>query len=552
LEQPGIEQRLRLRAYLRGNALTAFGKAHGFEYIHNYEDFARRVPLADYDDLQPWIEGIRRGESNVLTQEAITHLVPTSGTSSARKLIPFTAGLQREFNAAIGPWLVDLFRQAPGVIGGSAYWSVTPVTDNFASGAIGERPLGWRSASRSEGQPQNPGAEVLTPLQPKGRAPISCAIPIGFDSDSAYLGGARKRLVDAIMAVPTAVQQAGSLEAFRYVTLLALLRCRELRLISVWHPSFLSLLLDALPSQWEKLLADVERGTLSCADGFRSERALRFLAKPLPERANELRAAGPLQPAMLWRELRVISCWGDGPAELAAADLRARFPNVLLQPKGLLATEAFVTLPFGAFQPLAIRSHFFEFIDAAGRVHLADSLREGAEYEVVITTGGGLWRYRLGDRVMVSGSVGKTPSLRFLGRSGNVSDRFGEKLSEVFVAEAMREVFGEDSPRPSFALLAPDEDGEGCRYTLYVEGRPQANLAEQVDQALRRSPGYDYCRGLGQLLPLRVFVIGAGGYESFAGRLASEGARLGDIKPAVLSRLSGWSNAFAGTYASVP
>ncbi|MEO6184545.1 MAG: GH3 auxin-responsive promoter family protein, partial [Verrucomicrobiota bacterium] len=66
--------------------------------------------------------------------------------------------------------------------------------------------------------------------------------------------------------VPSLVQRAASLETFRYATLLCLLRCRDLRLISVWHPSFLSLLLDALPSHWKNLLFDIEKGACRFAD----------------------------------------------------------------------------------------------------------------------------------------------------------------------------------------------------------------------------------------------------------------------------------------------
>jgi hypothetical protein len=324
------------------------------------------------------------------------------------------------------------------------------------------------------------------------------------------------------MAVPADVQRAGTLEAFRFETLLHLLRCRELRLISVWHPSFLTLLLDALPEFRDRLLA------------------------ALPDRAVELRAAGPFELESLWPELRVISCWGDGAAELALADLRQRFPNVQIQAKGLIATEAFVTLPFMQQHPLAITSHFFEFIDDTGRVRPVEALSEGGDYEVVVTTGGGLWRYRLGDRVRVTGRVGHTPSLKFLGRKGNFSDRFGEKLSEMFVVETLREVFGSDPPR--FSLLAPDEDPAGCRYTLYVEASAQAHWSSALDRALRRNPHYAYCRDLGQLQPPRVFLIAARGYEAFTARLAVNGAQLGDIKPAALSHLSSWSQEFSGRY----
>ena len=331
------------------------------------------------------------------------------------------------------------------------------------------------------------------------------------------------------MAVPPAVQHAGSLEAFRYKTLLDLLRCRELRLISVWHPSFLTLLLDALPAHWEKLLNDVADGT---------GRSL----VPLPRRAHELQAADPHRPATLWPQLRVISCWGDGAASLAATDLGRRFPNLWLQPKGLTATEAFVTLPWGGQYPLAIESHFFEFIDSQGRVLPVEGLRAGDEYEIVVTTSGGLWRCRLGDRVRVTGWAGKTPSLKFLGRTGDVSDRFGEKLSEPFVAEALREVFGGETPR--FAMLAPHEDDTGCRYTLYIEGTARLHWAEALDHELRRNPHYAYCRDIGQLLPISVFVIAERGFETYAKRQAAQGTRLGDIKPTALCPASGWSNTF--------
>src|SRR5207253_3840795 len=114
-------------------------------------------------------------------------------------------------------WIIDLLRQHPQAAMGPAYWSVTPVL---------------RAAEKEKS-----------------------AIPIGFEADTAYLGGAQQKLVDSVMAVPAALQHAPSLETFRYATLLALLRCRDLRLISVWHPSFLSLLLDALSGPCKNLLA---------------------------------------------------------------------------------------------------------------------------------------------------------------------------------------------------------------------------------------------------------------------------------------------------------
>jgi len=339
------------------------------------------------------------------------------------------------------------------------------------------------------------------------------------------------------MSVPPCVGCAKSLDAFRYQTLLHLIRCRELRLISVWHPSFLTLLLDALPTLWERLLNEVSEGN-STAVGRASP--------PDKKRANELRRLDPHKPETMWPRLRVLSCWGESTAALTLADLRTRFPAICIQPKGLLATEAFVTFPFADHYPLAVESHFFEFIDSQGTAIPTEGVRQGEEYEIVVTTAGGLWRYRLGDRVRVTGWLEKTPSLTFLGRTGSVSDLFGEKLSEPFVAHALAEVFSENMPR--FALLAPDEDENGCRYTLYIQGEHDFSRAEALDQALRRNPHYAYCRDLEQLLPPCIFLISERGFESFAEYQAAHGARLGDIKPASLSRTAGWSKVFSGAY----
>src|SRR5258708_2808898 len=147
---------------------------------------------------------------------------------------------------------------------------------------------------------------------------------------------------------------------------------------------------------------------------------------------------------------------------------------------------------------------------------------------------------------MGTGFWERRASLQFLSRDESISDRFGEKLSEPFVVEVLREVFGWEAPR--FTLLAPDEDDSGCRYTLYVEGAAQADWAMNLDNALRRNPHYAYCRDLGQLLPVRVFAVTGRGFETFAGRQASRGVRFGDIKPAALSSATGWSSAFAGAY----
>jgi len=217
-------------------------------------------------------------------------------------------------------------------------------------------------------------------------------------------------------------------------------------------------------------------------------------------------------------------------------------PSVVFQPKGLLATEAAVTIPFGGAHPIAVNSHFYEFIDENGVVHPIEGLRESGVYEVIVTTGGGLWRYRLGDQVRVTGFVGRTPSLSFLGRTGLVSDLVGEKLTEAFVAEALRETWKEYPSTPSFAMLAPDSSS---RYSLFVEGHCSDDLAPRLDAALCRNPAYSYGRKLGQLELPRVIKIRTGAYSSYIAREVRFGRVAGEIKPVALSPRKNWASEFS-------
>lgn len=511
LEDPGAAQRRLLLATLRANAGTAYGRRHGFDRIATVEEYRRRVPLTRWDELAPWIERIRHGEPGVLTREPVLRLMPSGGSTAAAKLVPLTRTLLSELQRAIGPWVVDLFERHPGLADGRAYWSVSPAA------------------------PAEPAA--------------GGAVPVGFAADTAYLGGFFQRLVDRTLAVPGAVARLTDIESFRYATLLHLLAARDLALVSVWHPSFLTLLLEPLERWWEPLLDDLAAGTLTLpgANPGPAAGAVRAPAAD-PARAAELRRVGPAAPPReIWPRLAVISAWADGHAAGAAAALAERFPGVAIEPKGLVATEAFVSLPFAGARPLAVESHFFELIDDAGRSLLAGEPAAGGEYAVAVTTGGGLYRYRLGDRVRVEGFLGATPCLRFVGREDRVSDRRGEKLSDGHVAAVLERLLG---PGAGFAMLAPDDEGGRPGYTLYLDARRPAppRLAEDLERALAENPHYRWCVRLGQLAPARVFRVDGDPHLLYLEHRRRAGQRLGDVKPAALSAESGWSRRFAGRY----
>jgi GH3 auxin-responsive promoter len=71
---------------------TEFGRAHGFASLRSYEDFARCVPVGDYDSFSPLIDRMRAGEKNVVVPEFVRYFGNSSGSSNhgKSKFLPIT------------------------------------------------------------------------------------------------------------------------------------------------------------------------------------------------------------------------------------------------------------------------------------------------------------------------------------------------------------------------------------------------------------------------------------------------------------------------------
>ncbi|MGH7388344.1 MAG: GH3 auxin-responsive promoter family protein [Candidatus Rokuibacteriota bacterium] len=518
LDRPAAVQAARLRDLLSRNAASDYGRRFDFDRIATPRDYQDAVPVVGADDLAPEIESIKGGRQGVLTTEPVVSFETSGGSTGLPKYIPYTASLLAEFRRALGAWVVDLYTERPALRAGGAYWSVSP-------------------AGRSR--------EVT----PGG-------IPVGFDDDAQYFGPTQRWALRRLLLTPSELAGIDDMACSRYVTLRFLLDSPDLAFLSVWNPSFLTLLVRALHDLAPRLVDDIERGTLTPPAPLpaRLESALRGRLQPRPARARALRAvlarANALPPAEIWPRLRLISCWTDAASARFLPELEAAFPGVEVQGKGLLATEGVVSIPLvgqrGA--AIAVTSHFYEFADAESlraRPRLAHELEVGRRYAVILTTGGGLYRYALGDTVGVVGHRGATPLVEFVGRTGLVSDLCGEKLGEPHVARALEAAAARLEVRCSFVLLAP-EWASPPYYTLFAEapGVPDsalARLAGEVERELLQSPSYAYCRRLGQLGAVRAFRVGRDATAAYVERCTRLGQRAGAVKSVVLHRTPGWS-----------
>jgi hypothetical protein len=325
----------------------------------------------------------------------------------------------------------------------------------------------------------------------------------------------------ALSAVPAWVGGIADFSEWQLATLYWLTRAQALSLISLWSPSFFLQLLKGFETRQLDLITLLNHGGTIAGQPLPADReSMRRLQRFLQTQETD----------WLWPGLKLVSCWMDGASAKMAEALRQRLPQASFQAKGLLATEGVTTVPDRNGAPLlAIQSGFYEFIEASGDIRCAWELDEGQAYEVVLTTAGGLYRYRTGDRVRYTGRQAGVPELHFIGRCDLSSDLVGEKLDESFAAQCLEGL-------PGFGMLAPVQSPTP-HYTLIIESEVESRMTQAqfnaIEERLNANPQYAYARKLGQLAsltltshpdPLGVFIAHA-----------SMRQRLGDVKiPALL------------------
>ena len=84
------DQETILKELLKTGKSTDFGKEHRLADVQSHADFARAVPLRDYEQFKPYIEKIKEGRHNVLWKGKPIYFAKTSGTTSGVKYIPIS------------------------------------------------------------------------------------------------------------------------------------------------------------------------------------------------------------------------------------------------------------------------------------------------------------------------------------------------------------------------------------------------------------------------------------------------------------------------------
>jgi hypothetical protein len=506
------------------NANCEFGRRHGFKAIRSISAFQRAVPVCGYEDLRGDIERMAQGEAGVLASEPVRRFFITSGSMAAPKYIPVTPSFIRDKSRAFQVFW-NLVREAyPGISRGSLIF-------NFSDSGHEQRTTGGLLCG-SESSFWN---ACWRGMSGNVRCPFPREIANITDSEVRYYILARIMLEMDVTALMTL------------------------------NPSTLLLLSEVIHRNAQRLIEDVGRGGLSRDITLTHDMEARIRADFTgnKQRAQELERvfseAEGAPARRIWPNLQLVVCWRS-PMVHPYIELLAPFLRDIPQRDYLsMASEGIMAIPFrdeisGGVLP--IHTHFYEFIPEELAEQddpptlLPHELEVGRAYSVVLTTSAGLYRYNIGDVVLVSELNGSTPVLEFLHRAGHTCSLTGEKLTESQVASAFFQAASglglsigsftlcpAARPYPHYVLLAEIQ--------APLDRRISSRFLRVFDDDLSvRNVEYRSKRSSRRLGAPELCLLPPGSYASLRQRRIAEGANDAQVKVTCLTRDLDWDKQF--------
>ncbi|KAK1280645.1 putative indole-3-acetic acid-amido synthetase GH3.11 [Acorus gramineus] len=518
------------------------------EYLNKYmkgsmdtKEYRRRVPVIAYDDVRPYVRRIADGEPHsILSGDPITELLISSGTSGAEpKLMPSIAE--------------DLDRRT------YLYNLIMPIMNQYITGL-------------NEGKAMNllfVKAETLT----RSGLPTRPVLTSYYKSEHFLCRPRHDPFNDLTSPDPTIL--CPDTHQSMYSQLLAGLVHRHsvLRIGAVFASALLRAL-RFLERNWPKLCDDIRRGLPgrdvtdpACRSAL--ERVMRASGDAgLADEVGAIcaRASWRGVLCLLWPRAKYVEAvltgsmaqyvpalefYSDGRLPLVCTMYASSecYFGLNLTPLCDPADVSYTLLPnMGYFEFILLGDGLDEEAEDFELVGLAD-IEVGRHYELVVTTFAGLYRYRIGDVLLVTGFHNRAPKFRFICRRGVLlsidCDKTNEEELHRSVSAAKKLLESRDALLVEYTSCADASTIPG-HYVLYWEiartspTSADAARAEEEEEVMREccaaveeSLGYVYrrCRAReGSVGPLEIRVVEAGAFEALMDLCVGRGGSINQYK----------------------
>ena len=483
---------------------TELGRKYKLSEIKTIDSFRDRIPVLPYSSYEPYTERIARGEKNILTADPVVYLNLTSGSTGTKKLIPVTRRFQNSL------------RQA----------NLTSI--GFLSEALQARGLQFGKLLATNS------------VQLLGRTEG------GIEYGPASVGVLRmgKFLYEQLFAHPYETLLPADSLTRHYICLLFALRQPSMRGMGANYPMLVLRICNYLEQYAEDLIQDLETGTiaswLKLEPEIRARLERRWSADSVrsAQLREILKSEGRLTPKLAWPNLSFVVTARGGTSDFYFE----RFPAYFEDTPGFGAVYSSAEGTFSIYNDLnddgsilAIESGFFEFIpkDQWEAEHpktlLANEVKPGEQYRILLTNYSGFYRYDIGDVVEVLGFYEQAPLLVFRYRRGGLLSSTTEKTTEFHVTQVMQALQQEFSlPLEDFCITL-SSDVIPAHYLVNIEltpgqtlERPQAFLA-RFDRKLKETHTNYEAKRRDQVPPPRLRILAPGSFAILRQRQLQRG-----------------------------
>ncbi len=434
-----------LMQLLDDNKNTVYGKKYGFEKIKSVSDYQSIVPITEYDDYIEYIISMsENGAENLITAYKVDHYSKSSGTLGNPKKIPLSINAQKIMSKYTLLYTIAMIADEIGIdwIDSRALNLVELSIETLKSGAT----YGALSAKFMM------NFKDILPLI--YTSPFEAFFP-ETDTNTRYLHS-RFALMDKNINMSQAAFYNFFLEIIRYIG-----------------------------SNWELLVRDIENGTIDESIKMSNEVREKVLEKidPLPDRANELREIfkngfDKEIINLIWPNMSFLVGIGTGGFSNYAKKIREMYGGNSFKfcLMGLAASEGNFSVPYELENPNSLLipdSVFYEFRpvhdDSMDNILTLDQLKEGEDYELIITNLSGFYRYKMQDVIRCTGKYNNMPTIQFLYRLNQTVNLAGEKTTEMVLRNTLQraeEKFNFDLVEFS---MYPDSDASPPKYVFLIE-----------------------------------------------------------------------------------
>ncbi len=499
-------QELVLKELIAANRNTEFGKAHNFDKIETVKDFRDNVKLSGWEDYEQYSERLQKGESDLIFPGKASFFYRTSGTTASYKYIPESDRETLARKAISRARNTEIFVMASPKAANRVFAFFNKSSLSTTEGGI---PCGTASGRSSE---------LVNP-----------------------------ELQKRLTYVPQVVNEFEGDELL-YVMLRCSIVYSDVTALLGNNARMMKNLAEFAVTHAEEIIEDIRNGGCRYEMSEELKGLLSEQLAPNPARADELQQLhkdGKFIPKYYWPQLMAAGFWLGGSVGVHVGEVRPLLPDSTVYiDVGYGASESKINIPTKPETPagaLSTFTCFFEFIpEEGGEPLLAHELEDGKNYELVLTTNAGLYRYRLKDLVRVEGFTGNTPNVYFLTKLADVANLAQEKIPGSMLAKAVQEIVDETGLGYRMTQIYPDP--KKMNYVLCVETEKEPDdidrLSETLDEGLRKKlMQYDIYRGK-LLTPCGLKLMNKSWGEHLMKEYAKGNATVAQVKvPVIIKEL---------------